>query len=130
METANRREEAVLGAILGGAIGDAMGHPTEFLNMEEIESRYGVGGVVGFELYRETRGQRFAPYTDDTQMAEQVDSTDFEASPGMRALIENLLSGGDESLRVRVQLRRPVIGFRAPSAPRSARISSAMPPVT
>lgn len=49
-----------------------------------------------------------------TQMAEQVDSTDFEASPGMRALIENLLSGGDEGLRVRVQLRRPVIGIGAP----------------
>jgi N-methylhydantoinase A/oxoprolinase/acetone carboxylase beta subunit len=49
-----------------------------------------------------------------TQMAEHLDSAVFEASPGVSALIENLLSGGDEGVRVRVQLRRPVIGIGAP----------------
>jgi ADP-ribosylglycohydrolase len=62
-----------LGAVLGGAIGDAMGHPTEFVgSFEGIRDRYGPDGVTRFELYWDRGGQRFAPYTDDTQMAEVV----------------------------------------------------------
>lgn len=60
------------GAILGAAIGDAMGCPTEFLSMSQIEKRYGANGVTGFVLYKEADGKRFAPYTDDTQLAEMV----------------------------------------------------------
>src|SRR5690606_7075795 len=63
----------IVGAVLGGAIGDAMGHPTEFIgSFEAIRARYGPAGVTGFELWREAAGARFAPYTDDTQMAECV----------------------------------------------------------
>jgi ADP-ribosylglycohydrolase len=66
------RQAANAGAVLGGAIGDAMGHPTEFLSMDAIRGRFGDGGVKGFELYWDRGGRRFAPYTDDTQMAEAV----------------------------------------------------------
>lgn len=66
------KQDALAGAVLGGAIGDAMGHPTEFLSMEAIWERFGNDGVKGFELYWKRDGQRFAPYTDDTQMAEAV----------------------------------------------------------
>jgi ADP-ribosylglycohydrolase len=62
----------VIGAVLGAAIGDAMGHPTEFLSMDEIRARFGPNGVQGFQLYWERDGRRLAPYTDDTQMAEAV----------------------------------------------------------
>jgi len=41
----------VRGAVLGGAIGDAMGHPTEFMSMEAIHAKYGTPGVQKFELY-------------------------------------------------------------------------------
>ena len=68
----------VAGAVLGAAIGDALGHPTEFLSGRAIRQRYGPSGVTGFELWWERDGARFAPYTDDTQMAEIV----------LRALIE------------------------------------------
>jgi len=61
-----------LGAVLGGAIGDAMGHPTEFLSMQDIYAKYGPSGVTDFTLFWESEGRRFAPYTDDTQMAECV----------------------------------------------------------
>lgn len=62
-----------LGAVLGAAIGDAMGHPTEFIrSFESIYERYGDKGVARFELFWERDGRRFAPYTDDTQMAEVV----------------------------------------------------------
>ena len=60
------------GAVLAAAIGDAMGHPTEFLSVQGIRAQYGPRGVQGFELYWERGGKRFAPYTDDTQMAEIV----------------------------------------------------------
>ncbi|MGE4067447.1 MAG: ADP-ribosylglycohydrolase family protein [Vicinamibacterales bacterium] len=63
----------ILGTVLGAATGDAMGHPTEFIrSMTEIRSRFGPLGVQGYELYWDRQGQRFAPYTDDTQMAEIV----------------------------------------------------------
>lgn len=61
------------GCVLGAAIGDALGHPIEFLDsFAEIRRRFGAEGVKGYELYWEQGGQRFAPYTDDTQMAEQT----------------------------------------------------------
>jgi ADP-ribosylglycohydrolase len=67
------RQQRCLGAVLGAAIGDAMGYPTEFIrSFEAIRNRFGPTGVTGFELYWERDGRRFAPYTDDTQMAEIV----------------------------------------------------------
>ena len=67
------RQQQHLGVVLGAAIGDAMGHPTEFMSMAGIHARFGSQGVQGFELHWEdARGKKFAPYTDDTQMAEVV----------------------------------------------------------
>lgn len=66
-------QSRIIGTVLGAAIGDAMGHPTEFLpSMHAIHDRYGPKGVQGFELWWERDGARFSPYTDDTQMAEAV----------------------------------------------------------
>ncbi|MCP4501160.1 MAG: hypothetical protein GY822_14470 [Deltaproteobacteria bacterium] len=65
-------QKRTLGCLLGAAIGDAMGHPTEFMDMASIHRKYGPQGVQDFELYWEREGERFAPYTDDTQMAEVV----------------------------------------------------------
>lgn len=67
------RTERCHGAVLGAAIGDAMGHPTEFiLSFDAIREQFGANGVTGYELYWERDGESFAPYTDDTQMAEIV----------------------------------------------------------
>lgn len=54
------------GSILGLAIGDALGHPTEFLgSLDAIRSKYGPLGVVDFvRLGAHPRGT----FTDDTQM--------------------------------------------------------------
>lgn len=73
------RRSMIAGAVLGAAIGDAMGHPTEFLAMPAIRAKFGVRGVRKFELYWTRDDRRFAPYTDDTQMAEIV----------LRALVES-----------------------------------------
>lgn len=66
------RASANAGAVLGAAIGDAMGHPTEFMTLDAIRAKWPPAGVTGLELYWERGGRRFAPYTDDTQMAEAV----------------------------------------------------------
>jgi ADP-ribosylglycohydrolase len=65
-------QDRVMATVLGAAVGDAMGHPTEFLSMQQIRAKYGFRGVTGYELYWNREGKHFAPYTDDTQMAELV----------------------------------------------------------
>ena len=67
------RRSRNVGAVLAAAIGDAIGHPTEFVgSFEGIREKWPPNGVTGFELWWDRGGQRFAPYTDDTQMAEVV----------------------------------------------------------
>ncbi|MDA1004542.1 MAG: ADP-ribosylglycohydrolase family protein [Chloroflexi bacterium] len=66
-------QSRILGCVLGAAIGDAMGHPTEFIgSFDAIRRAYAPAGVTGYVKYWEREGLRFAPYTDDTQMAEAV----------------------------------------------------------
>ncbi len=53
------------GTLLGLALGDAMGYPTEFLNMEQITSKFGVWRKMEMPLsWGDT-----VRVTDDTQMA-------------------------------------------------------------
>jgi len=49
------------GCLLAGAVGDALGHPVEFLSWTEIGNRFGPGGV--------SAPARPASFTDDTQMS-------------------------------------------------------------
>lgn len=52
------------GCLLGGAIGDALGWPVEFLGTSEIKRKYGENGIT--DLVIGTNGK--AEITDDTQM--------------------------------------------------------------
>jgi ADP-ribosyl-[dinitrogen reductase] hydrolase len=54
----------VRGGLLGGAVGDALGAPVEFLAFSEIRTRYGEAGITD---YAPAYGRRGA-ITDDTQM--------------------------------------------------------------
>jgi ADP-ribosylglycohydrolase len=103
------REERCLGAVLGAAIGDAMGHPMEFIrSFESIRSRYGPAGVTQFELYWERDGKRFAPYTDDTQMAEVVLRTLLDGHDDLDEAMSRMAAGFVE------WSERPQGGHRAP----------------
>ena len=62
--------DRVAGCILGAAVGDALGHPVEFMDLDGIRRAYGPEGVTGYVLWWGDGARRFAPYTDDTQMAE------------------------------------------------------------
>lgn len=53
------------GCMLGGAVGDALGGPIEFLSLDEIRKRFGPAGVTD---YVERNAQGLAEFTDDTQM--------------------------------------------------------------
>lgn len=54
------------GCLLGGAAGDALGYPIEFLSAEEIESKYGPSGIVA---YSKSKSSGLALISDDTQMS-------------------------------------------------------------
>jgi len=56
--------DRVIGCLIGGALGDALGAHVEFLAWPDIESRFGPSGIT--ELER-TYG-RYGAVTDDTQM--------------------------------------------------------------
>jgi ADP-ribosylglycohydrolase len=56
--------DRIKGCLLGGAVGDALGAPTEFLSSEEIKDRFGPGGLSDLvPAYG-----RIGAITDDTQM--------------------------------------------------------------
>lgn len=57
--------DKVRGSLFGGAVGDALGYPVEFLDEEEIFSRYGENGI---REYRLDPTSKKALISDDTQM--------------------------------------------------------------
>ncbi|MEU6034914.1 ADP-ribosylglycohydrolase family protein [Actinomadura sp. NPDC047616] len=56
--------DRVLGCLLGGAIGDALGAPVEGVPLAEIRRRYGPDGITGYVPGRLPAGS----ITDDTQL--------------------------------------------------------------
>lgn len=54
-----------VGCLLGGACGDALGYPVEFLSKRMIDRIYGNNGIVKFSL---EKGSGVAAISDDTQM--------------------------------------------------------------
>lgn len=54
----------IRGCIIGGAIGDALGCPIEFMDYNTIIKKYGPEGIKSFDIMDESQ----AKITDDTQM--------------------------------------------------------------
>lgn len=63
-ESALDRRDRVIGCILGGAVGDALGAPVEFMSLREIRDRYGNNGIQELDIAY----GRVGAITDDTQM--------------------------------------------------------------
>lgn len=75
--------ERYRGCLLGGAVGDALGAPVEFLSLAEIHERFGAGGITDMaEAYG-----RLGAITDDMQM------TLFTAEGVLRAYMRWSLRG-------------------------------------
>jgi ADP-ribosylglycohydrolase len=71
------------GCLLGGAVGDALGAPVEFMSLAEIRERFGPAGIVDYT----TAFDRQGAITDDTQM------TLFTAEGLLRAHVKAALEG-------------------------------------
>ena len=56
--------DRIRGSLIGGAAGDALGYPVEFMSRKQILAKYGSKGITAFEL----SGNRKALISDDTQM--------------------------------------------------------------
>lgn len=71
------------GCLLGGAIGDALGAPIEFMSLDTIKRNYGPVGITDYVEYPDNRGE----FTDDTQM------TLFTAEGILRGLHRAIIKG-------------------------------------
>lgn len=58
--------DRIRGTLVGGAVGDALGWPIEFLSLHNLRARYGAGGVTGFLPGPNPTAPQ--AITDDTQM--------------------------------------------------------------
>lgn len=57
-----------VGCIIGGAAGDALGYPVEFMGEHEIHARFGEAGIGTLAQAAELDGSSVAYFSDDTQM--------------------------------------------------------------
>lgn len=55
----------VMGSMVGGAVGDALGYPVEFMNYSQIVGKYGSQGITRYD----TDENGVAEISDDTQMS-------------------------------------------------------------
>ena len=75
--------EKYTGCLLGGAVGDALGAPVEFMTAADIRAKYGSGGVTTYVEFPDGHGE----FTDDTQM------TLFTAEAVLRTVHREVLRG-------------------------------------
>ena len=69
----NYLQDRIRGSLVGGAIGDALGYPVEFVNSYSgIQSRYGERGITRLDIRQYSPGRDVqkdkAVVSDDTQM--------------------------------------------------------------
>lgn len=57
-------QDRIRGSLIGGAIGDALGYPVEFMSRKAILRKFGDGGISQFELDKSGK----ALVSNDTQM--------------------------------------------------------------
>ncbi len=95
-DMANLREKYA-GCMLGLAIGDALGGPTEFVTYDRIRVRYPPDGVRDFVGYR---GLPPGSYTDDTEMTMALaygllSAADFEFETIMQSVASEFIKWGN-----------------------------------
>ena len=85
----NTLQDRIRGSLVGGAIGDALGYPVEFIySFEEIQARYGERGITRLDTYQHWLGEEEqtgkAVVSDDTQM------TLYTANGLLNAMAQNI----------------------------------------
>ena len=65
----NKLQDRIRGSLIGGAVGDALGYPVEFLHsFEDIQKKYGERGITRLDTRWEECARGKAVVSDDTQM--------------------------------------------------------------
>lgn len=82
-------QDKIRGSLIGGAIGDALGYPVEFIySFEGIQARYGERGITRLDVYQHWLGEEEqtgkAVVSDDTQM------TLYTANGLLNAMAQNI----------------------------------------
>jgi ADP-ribosylglycohydrolase len=85
----NTLQDRIRGSLIGGAIGDALGYPVEFIySFEGIQVRYGEKGITRLDTYQHWLGEGEqtgkAVVSDDTQM------TLYTANGMLNAMAQNV----------------------------------------
>lgn len=91
--TKKQLQDKIRGSLVGGAVGDALGYPVEFVNsFEEIRTRYGENGIEEYDLsYPWLEGKYVkALISDDTQMTLYTAEGLFEAKQNGKPLIPTI----------------------------------------
>ena len=83
LDTDSTMRERFTGCLLGGAVGDALGAPVEFMNLSEIREQFGSQGIRDFA----PAYGRLGSITDDTQM------TLFTAEGMIRSFVQGKVGG-------------------------------------
>lgn len=81
--------DKIRGSLFGGAVGDALGYPVEFLTWSRIQKHYGKQGITSYELDPQSGT---ALISDDTQMAL------FTANGILSAETKGYVPGNSESV--------------------------------
>ncbi len=61
----NTLQDRIRGCLIGGAIGDALGYPVEFMSLKGIKHKYGDDGCIDYQVFNK---EGKAAISDDTQM--------------------------------------------------------------
>lgn len=92
MQTNNLRDKC-RGSLIGGAIGDALGYPVEFVNSyAEIQAKYGEEGITVYDTSYPWLDEKFdkAMFSDDTQMTLYTAEGLLEAERGGKPIVATI----------------------------------------
>lgn len=89
----NNLQNKCRGSLIGGAIGDALGYPVEFVNsFEEIKAKYGEEGITAYDTSYTWLDEKFdkALFSDDTQMTLYTAEGLLEAERSGRPIVDTI----------------------------------------
>ena len=91
MNNYNKLNDKIKGCLFGGAVGDALGYPIEFMSHSEIVSKYGDYGLQQYEFTLQGEKGKFkeAQISDDTQMTLYTAEAILKNTDSIEEFIEN-----------------------------------------
>lgn len=111
--TKEELQDKIRGSLVGGAVGDALGYPVEFVcSFEEIRAKYGKDGITvydkSFPWCEDEKGHYKALFSDDTQMTLYTAEGLLEAAGSGRPIVATICNsylawyGGQVGKKIRI----------------------------